>query len=58
MLVSEANGLPVAFLLEAANTYESQLTRDGLANVKVPLSLSVSAMENADSVVLTPSSTM
>lgn len=36
MVVSEANGLPVAFLLEAANTHESQLARDVLANVKVP----------------------
>lgn len=36
MLVSEANGLPVAFLLEAADTHESQLACDVLANVKVP----------------------
>ena len=36
MVVSEAHGLPVAFLLEAANTHESQLARDVLANVKVP----------------------
>ena len=36
MVVSEANGLPVAFLLQAANTHESQLARDVLANVKVP----------------------
>lgn len=36
MLVSEARGLPVAFLLEAANTHESQLERDVLAKVKVP----------------------
>ena len=36
MVVSEANGLPVAFLLEAANTHESQLARDVLTNVKVP----------------------
>lgn len=36
MVVSEANGLPVAFLLEAANTHESQLARDALAAVRVP----------------------
>lgn len=36
MLVSEAHGLPVAFLLEAATTHESQLTRDVLAKVQVP----------------------
>lgn len=36
MLVSEAHGLPVAFLLEAANTHESQLARDVLAKVQVP----------------------
>ena len=36
MVVSEANGLHVAFLLEAANTHESQLARDVLANVRVP----------------------
>jgi transposase len=36
MLVSEANGIPVAFLLEAANTHESQLARDVLAKVRVP----------------------
>ncbi len=36
MMVSKANGLPVAFLLEAANTHESQLAQDMLANVKVP----------------------
>ncbi len=36
MVVSEAQGLPVAFLLEAANTHESQLARDVLARVKIP----------------------
>ena len=36
MVVSEANGLPVAFLLEAANTHESQLARDVLDKVRVP----------------------
>ena len=36
MVVSEANGLPVAFLLEAANTHESQLARDVLAKVRIP----------------------
>jgi transposase len=36
MVVSEAHGLPVAFLLEAANTHESQLARDVLAKVQVP----------------------
>lgn len=36
MVVSEAYGLPVAFLLEAANTHESQLARDVLAHVRVP----------------------
>jgi hypothetical protein len=36
MVVSEAHGLPVAFLLEAANTHESQLTRDVLAKVRIP----------------------
>lgn len=34
--MSEAHGLPVAFLLEAANTHESQLARDVLAEVRVP----------------------
>lgn len=34
--MSEANGLPVAFLVEAANTHESQLARDVLAKVRVP----------------------
>lgn len=36
MVVSEAHGLPVAFLLEAANTHESQLARDVLARVRIP----------------------
>ena len=36
MVVSEAHGLPVAFLLEAANTHESQLARDVLAKVRIP----------------------
>lgn len=36
MVVNEANGLPVAFLVEAANTHESQLARDVLAKVSVP----------------------
>lgn len=36
MAVSEAYGLPLAFLLEAANTHESQLARDVLAKVRVP----------------------
>lgn len=36
MLVSESHGLPVSFLLEAANTHESQLARDVLAKVHVP----------------------
>lgn len=36
MMVSEANGLPVAFLLEAANTHESQLARDVLAKIRIP----------------------
>jgi transposase len=36
MVVSEAGGLPVAFLLEAANTHESQLARDVLAKVRIP----------------------
>lgn len=36
MVVSEAHGLPVAFLLEAANTLEPQPARDVLAKVKVP----------------------
>lgn len=36
MVVSESNGLPVAFLIEAANTHESQLARDVLAKVRVP----------------------
>lgn len=36
MVVNEANGLPVAFLVEAANTHESQLARDVLAKVRVP----------------------
>jgi hypothetical protein len=35
MVVSEANGLPVAFLPEAANTHESQLARDVLTEVRV-----------------------
>ena len=36
MVVSEAGGLPVAFLLEAANTHESQLARDVLAKIRIP----------------------
>lgn len=36
MVVSEAQGLPIAFLLDAANTHESQLARDVLAFVSVP----------------------
>ena len=36
MVVSEAHGVPVAFLLEAANTHESQLARDVLAKVRIP----------------------
>lgn len=36
MVVSEAGGLPIAFLLEAANTHESQLARDVLSRVRVP----------------------
>lgn len=36
MVVSESHGLPVAFLLEAANTHESQLARDVLAKVQMP----------------------
>ena len=36
IVVSEAQGLPIAFLLEAANTHESQLARDVLALVKIP----------------------
>lgn len=36
MVVSEAHGLPVAFLLKAANTHKSQLARDVLAKVRVP----------------------
>ena len=36
MLVSEAHGLPVAFLVIAANTHESQLIGDVLTKVRVP----------------------
>ena len=36
MVVSEACGLPIAFILEAANTHESQLALDVLAEVRVP----------------------
>lgn len=36
MVVSEAGGLPVAFLLEAANTHELQLARDVLAKIRIP----------------------
>lgn len=36
MVVSEAHGLPVAFLLAQAGTHESQLARETLAEVRVP----------------------
>ena len=36
MVVSEAGGLPVTFLLEAASTHESQLARDVLTKVRIP----------------------
>ena len=36
MLISEAHGLPVTFLLTAANTHKSQLAGDVLAKVQVP----------------------
>lgn len=36
MAMSKLHGLPVAFLLETANSHESQLARDVLAKVHVP----------------------
>lgn len=36
MVVSEAGGLPIAFILEAPNTHESQLALDVLAEMRVP----------------------
>lgn len=55
MVVSEAHGLPVAFLLEAANTHESQSARDVLVNVRVPRQTRIRclAMDRAfDAIVL------